>query len=80
MKGIIKYSDILELSNFLKDKEYKDSIEIINFISDRKTLDTINDDFFYRLNDGNTDKPTYSDEIVLNVDGVRYTYKVKAHD
>ena len=79
MTKILKYEDILKITEFLNENGYSDyGIIISTQVPDKQTLDKVNEDFFYRIRgDGNEETPEYGDVINISVKGITYRYTVR---
>lgn len=79
---ILKYDDILKISTFFKENGYEGfDIELVNYLPNDKLLNRVNDDFFYRINRGEGEKPEdNTDEVSVKVGEYKFTYKVRNED
>ena len=76
MVKILRYDDILKITEFLKENGYSDyGITISTKVPDVETLNKVNEDFFYRLkNEDSTATPEYGDVVNVTVNGITYCY------
>lgn len=75
---IIKYDDVLKIASFLKENGYdKYGLTISSVIETKDMLNKINEDFYYRIYGNNNEKPMYSDEINISVEGINFNYILK---
>jgi hypothetical protein len=75
----LTHKDLLKITGFLYDNDYIDcGITIETEIATKEMLDKINEDFFYRYvkQEDNDLKPEYGDVVTINMNGVKFRYKL----
>lgn len=76
-KQFLKLNQLIDLSKLLNENGYSNlNFEIIIPIDSDALLNRINEDIFFR-NGVNGDKPTHTDEIVLNINDIKFKYVKK---
>ena len=75
MEKILKYDDLIEISNLLCERGFDyNNVTIEINIKTKKMLNRISNDFFYRSGKPETEKPTDIREFMVNVNGVKFKY------
>ena len=49
-------------------------------VDSKRMLDKVNEDYFYVTPENREKKPEYGDEVIVNIDGIRFVYRVKEED
>lgn len=77
MKGILKYEDVVKISDFMKENGYENMLTVVNEIENQETMNLINDDYFYRFRTDDMTEPTYNDNISVECNGTKFLYVLK---
>jgi len=76
VNGVISSDDLVKISELLAENGYSSTdITVVINVRSNEILKRINDDFYYRNNDGGT--PPDVDEINVNVGGINFKYVVE---
>ena len=81
LNRLIKYDEAVKITAFLKENglDYLD-FSILTEVDDKRMLDKVNEDYFYVIPENREKKPEYGDEVVVNIDGIRFIYRIKEED
>ncbi len=75
MDKILKYDDLVQISNILNEVGYGCSNVTIEIaIHTQKMLNRINDDFFYKSGKKEEDRVTDVSDINITLNGVKFRY------
>lgn len=78
MNKILRAEDLMEISNFFLDKKYNnENVTILIEVEDEHELNRVNDDFYYRFNDGKDIIDEDFSSVDINIGGIKFKYKVK---
>ena len=75
----LTYDDMMKIAGFLYENGYGEyGITVENEILSKEMLDKINEDIFYRYvkGDDKDAKPEYADIINVNINNIRFRYKL----
>ena len=76
----ITHDDMMKIVGFFLENGYGDyGITVETEIPTKDMLDRLNEDFFYRyVKDKDEDiKPDYGDVVNVNMNGIKFRYKIK---
>lgn len=78
LNQLIKYDEAVKIAAIFKENGF-DRLEfsILIEVDDKRMLDKVNEDYFYITPENREKKPEYGDEVVVDIDGIKFVYKVK---
>lgn len=81
LNRLIKYDEAVKIATIIKENglDYLD-FSILTEVDDKRILDKINEDYFYVTPENREKKPEYGDEVVVNIDGIKFIYRIKEED
>lgn len=81
LNRLIKYDEAVKIATIIKENglDYLD-FSILTEVDNKRILDKINEDYFYVTPENSEKKPEYGDEVVVNIDGIRFIYRIKEED
>ena len=81
LNRLIKYDEAVKIATIIKENglDYLDFL-ILTEVDDKRILDKINEDYFYVTPENREKKPEYGDEVVVNIDGIKFIYRIKEED
>ena len=75
MDKILKYDDLMKISNLLAEAGcVYDNVTLVIDIHTKKMLNRINDDFFFRCSKKEEERVSDVNEINISVNGVKFKY------
>ena len=75
---VLEYSDLMEIAGFLINNKYDVAgISVELPLDSKEMLEKINEDFFYRTENGNSNLNPNVSEVIVNVGGINFRYFVK---
>lgn len=78
LNRVLLYSDIMKLSQALKELKLDDKLfTVVTELDTKKELDKINEDFFYQIPENKDKHPGYGDQVNVNIDNITFVYKMK---
>jgi hypothetical protein len=78
LSRVLQYSDIMKLSQALKELKLDDKLfTVVTEVDTKKELDKINEDFFYQIPENKDKHPEYGDQVNVNIDNIMFVYKIK---
>ena len=83
MKNVLKYEDLLEIEEFLREKEMDSrNLSISMNIETQERLNRINKDYFYKVNKDDNSHPSETDVSCVNVKigNILFSYKLKERE
>lgn len=81
LNELIRYDNAVKISTLLKENDLdRLNFSILIEVDNKRMLDKINEDYFYITPENRDKKPEYGDEVVVNIDNIKFVYKVKEED
>jgi len=80
VKKILNKDDLLEIAEFFMEKGYGNNITVNIELPDKKTINRVNEDYYYKLNQGNKNNVVEIEEVEelnINIGGVKFKYFVE---
>lgn len=79
MKNVLKYEDLVEIEEFLREKEMDSgNLSVVMGIETQERLNRINKDYFYKTNKDETACPTEGNisDVNIKIGNVTFTYRL----
>lgn len=81
LNRLIKYDEAVKIATIIKENGL-DCLDfsILTEVDNKRILDKVNEDYFYVTPENREKKPEYGDEVVVNIDGIKFIYRIKEED